>query len=258
MRASYLTTSWDDGHPLDLKLAEMLAKYDMPATFYIPLRCARPVLPPKAIRDLASRFEIGAHTIDHPDLRLSTPDRARLEIADSNSYIEDITGASCTVFAPPGGRYRRSHLAMVREAGYRGMRTVELLNTEHPVRDHGIARLPTTLQVYRHSPATYIRNAAKRLHPGNLLTYLAHAHRRTLERAAESLIAEVLRNGGVFHLWGHSWEIEECGLWPTLESILKYLRESAGRCRLVSNGALSDGTLQHEPFAGTVSHPELS
>ena len=32
-----ITTSWDDGHPLDLRLAELLHKYDVPATFYIPV-----------------------------------------------------------------------------------------------------------------------------------------------------------------------------------------------------------------------------
>ena len=30
-----VTTSWDDGHKLDLKLAKLLKKYGVPATFYI-------------------------------------------------------------------------------------------------------------------------------------------------------------------------------------------------------------------------------
>jgi len=256
MRASYLTTSWDDGHSLDLRLAEMLARHGLPATFYIPFRWARPVLPPAAIRDLASRFEIGAHTMNHPDLRHTAPDRARSEIVDSKHYIEDITGVSCAMFAPPGGSYRPAHLAMVRDAGYRGMRTVELMNTGHPTRVSGIAVLLTSLQMFPHQPAAYIRNAAKRLHPGNLLTYWSHAHRRTLERAAEALVTRVVQSGGVFHLWGHSWEIEERGLWPALETIFAILRASL--CRPLSNGALSEETLKHEPFAGTVPHPDLS
>ena len=31
-----ITTSWDDGHPLDFKLAELLNKYNLKGTFYIP------------------------------------------------------------------------------------------------------------------------------------------------------------------------------------------------------------------------------
>ena len=37
MNEAILTTSLDDGHPLDLKLADLLAKYCVPGTFYIPL-----------------------------------------------------------------------------------------------------------------------------------------------------------------------------------------------------------------------------
>ena len=31
MAKAVITTSWDDGHPLDLKLAEMLARYGVPS-----------------------------------------------------------------------------------------------------------------------------------------------------------------------------------------------------------------------------------
>ncbi len=34
-----VTTSWDDGHKLDLKLAHLLQKYNMPATFYVSPEC---------------------------------------------------------------------------------------------------------------------------------------------------------------------------------------------------------------------------
>lgn len=37
MDKAIVTTSWDDGHPSDLKLAELLKRYDVPATFYIPI-----------------------------------------------------------------------------------------------------------------------------------------------------------------------------------------------------------------------------
>ena len=32
-----ITTSWDDGHPLDLRVAELLAKYGLQGTFYVPM-----------------------------------------------------------------------------------------------------------------------------------------------------------------------------------------------------------------------------
>jgi hypothetical protein len=38
---------------------------------------------------------------------------------------------------------------------------------------------------------------------------------------AKLFFLEVLRNGGVWHLWGHSWEIEEYGLWDDLREVLE-------------------------------------
>src|SRR5688500_11915407 len=37
-KAAIVTTSWDDGHPLDIRLAEMLARHGVAGTFYVPLR----------------------------------------------------------------------------------------------------------------------------------------------------------------------------------------------------------------------------
>lgn len=34
-----ITTSWDDGHPLDLKIAELLDKYGINGTFYSIKKC---------------------------------------------------------------------------------------------------------------------------------------------------------------------------------------------------------------------------
>jgi hypothetical protein len=32
-----------------------------------------------------------------------------------------------------------------------------------------------------------------------------------------------MNEGACFHLWGHSWEIEEQGLWQKLEELLKHI-----------------------------------
>jgi ABC-type uncharacterized transport system YnjBCD substrate-binding protein len=33
----------------------------------------------------------------------------------------------------------------------------------------------------------------------------------------------VNREGGVFHLWGHSWEIDRYKDWDRLEKVLRYI-----------------------------------
>ena len=71
------TTSWDDGHPSDMKLAEVLHKHGIAGTFYVPGRvapggCCNPdgfdVLAPAELRRLGAEFEIGSHTLDHRSL----------------------------------------------------------------------------------------------------------------------------------------------------------------------------------------------
>jgi hypothetical protein len=50
---------------------------------------------------------------------------------------------------------------------------------------------------------------------------------------------ELIRaRGGVFHLWGHSWEIDEQGDWDRLERVLRHV---SGRqdVRYVTNGDLA-------------------
>ena len=51
------------------------------------------------------------------------------------------------------------------------------------------------------------------------------------------LFDSVLQNGGVWHLYGHSWEIDELGLWNELEEILDYISKRK-EVLYVSNGQL--------------------
>src|SRR5271168_1334971 len=64
-RSSVMTTSWDDGHPLDLRVAGLLANYGLAGTFYLPRSNQQPVMNSSQIRDLSKSFEIGAHTLNH-------------------------------------------------------------------------------------------------------------------------------------------------------------------------------------------------
>jgi len=48
----------------------------------------------------------------------------------------------------------------------------------------------------------------------------------------------VMATGGVYHLWGHSWEIEERGEWERLERVLSYIGRHEG-VSYVSNSELA-------------------
>jgi len=61
------TFSIDDGHPLDLKIAEALARKKYKAIFYLPIKNSEglPTLNKKQILFLSKHFEIGSHTYHH-------------------------------------------------------------------------------------------------------------------------------------------------------------------------------------------------
>jgi peptidoglycan-N-acetylglucosamine deacetylase len=227
-RSTYITTSWDDGHPLDLRVAELLAKYGLPGTFYVPMTAECETMTVAQIRELSSAFEIGAHTLHHVDLTGATKATAWQEIVDSKSWIEGITGAQCPMFCPPKGRYFGRHLHMIREAGYRGVRTVELLSLDFPRPVAGLLLLPTTVQAHQHGLPAYARNVVKRAAFRNLWQYIAHGRSTDWPTLVRSLLGQALKRGGVFHLWGHSWELEENGQWRRLDEVLRFMSQFSG------------------------------
>jgi peptidoglycan/xylan/chitin deacetylase (PgdA/CDA1 family) len=215
-----LVTSWDDGHPLDLRIAEMLARHGLSGTFYVPARSHLPLLHRAEIRQLSKEFELGAHGMESLELTKVSNRVAYAELADSRKWVEDVTGKPCGTFCFPRGHFFRRHLWLASLAGYTGVRTVELMSLEWPARISGLDIIPTTVQVFARSPAAYFRNFAKRLSVRNACTYLRHARSANWVSAANSVLASAAHSGGVFHLWGHSWEIEETRQWNALEEIL--------------------------------------
>jgi peptidoglycan-N-acetylglucosamine deacetylase len=230
-----VTTSWDDGHPLDLRLAELLERYGLPATFYVPLSNSRPTLSPAEIRELSQRFEIGAHTVNHLRLQGLAESEARREIGDSKKRLEDILGKPCSIFCFPGGNYGRIHFRMLRDAGFGAARTVELLSFEPPRTRDGIAVIPTTMQAYPHHTAAYLRNAAKRFSVEAVWNLIRGGSTKPWHEFAGVLLKRAADCGGVFHLWGHSWEIEETGQWQALEQTLAAISQYRQCASFVTN-----------------------
>lgn len=224
---AFITTSWDDGHPLDLRVAELLTKYGLRGTFYVPAATERPTMAKSELRELARSFEIGAHTLTHLDLTRASRRRAWQEIVDSRSWAEDSSGQRCVMFCPPLGRYFHRHLEMVRAAGYCGMRNGELCSLDRPRRKAGVMLMPTSVQAHPHRFPAFYRNALKRAAIGNLWRYVANGHAADWPQLAGALLRLAIGEGGVFHLWGHSWELQETGQWQRLDEVLRMLGEAA-------------------------------
>ncbi|HSW79456.1 MAG TPA: polysaccharide deacetylase family protein [Candidatus Saccharimonadales bacterium] len=219
MKSVMVTTSWDDGHKLDMRLARLLKKYGLKGTFYIAPE-DREFTPgdrlnKDEIKRLSKSFEIGAHTMTHPRLPQVDDSTAKQEIITSKIWLEQQIGQPIKSFCYPGGAYDSEHVKMVKDAGFSYGRTVSRFCKRKPKKAFEAG---TTIHAYRHwSDAPKILLFAK-FHPAKFYRYLIH-----WDKLATALYDEISSRGGVFHLWGHSWEIDANGDWDRLEAVFKYI-----------------------------------
>jgi peptidoglycan/xylan/chitin deacetylase (PgdA/CDA1 family) len=63
-------------------------------------------------------FDVGSHTVSHPNLTLLPTDEVRRELAESKAIIEQKTGTACPHFCYPYGRTSDEIQTLAKAAGY--------------------------------------------------------------------------------------------------------------------------------------------
>jgi len=220
-----VVTSWDDGYPADMKIADLLDRHGLKGTFFVCNENSegRSVLEKVALRELDKRFEIGIH----PSLqaRFNTVENQRIdaEICAGKTGIEEIVGHRVDGFAYPLGLVTSYAVESLRKNGVRYARTTENFRIDVGKDPY---RVPTTLQIFPHTKQVYIRNFIKRGHYNRRWGCFRHAmNNGSLWDTLDSFAEDCSRRDGVLHLWGHSWEIEEYNLWHDLDALFFRLRQ---------------------------------
>ncbi len=208
-----VTTSWDDGHPLDLRVADVLADYGLRGTFYVPLEYDRcPRLTPEGMRELQTRgMEIGAHTILHRRLTELDDDEVSWELERGRDRLQQILGSQVRSFCFPEGKFAQRHLPLLRQAGYELARTTVGFRTEL---DFDPYCMPVSLQFWPHSHQILLRHSLREGNFGGLANWMRRWHGENDIAGLTGRVMDYIEEfGGVLHIWGHSWEIEQGGLW---------------------------------------------
>lgn len=221
-----VTTSWDDGHVLDMRLADLLDRYGLGGTFYVaPFDLELPLhrrLMAGQIRELSAKFDIGGHTLTHRRLPTLTPERARIEIEQGKKYLEDVVQSPIDAFCYPGGAYSTEHVRMVKQAGFRYARTVQRYVIE-PADDP--LQSGTTAQAFRHL-LDWRGLGLRTLQTRHVLDSV-HCHLNWDDLAIrifdEMLEEDCASNLRIFHLWGHSWEIEAYDDWRRVHRVFGHI-----------------------------------
>ena len=222
-KVAIITASWDDGHPLDIRLAKILDGYGMSGTFYVPLRSDRfPVMTKEQMRALqAMGMEIGSHTLTHANLTKLRKGQVLHELAESKRMLEDICGERVVSFCYPKGKFNPMVRSCVVETGYKLARTTLAFRTNMQFDPF---RMPVSCQFFPHACSIAIRHALKE---GNLMGLMNWCRfwkmENNLIRLLDLLLEHILNYGGILHIWGHSWELEKFRLWGVLEEALGFV-----------------------------------
>ena len=234
------TCSIDDGHPSDMRTAELLKRHGIAATFYLPMRNSEghPVLQPADIRALDGEFEIGSHTFDHSFLKSLTIDQSHYQITEGKAQLEDVLGHRVAGFCYPGGKYGQRDAEMVQSAGFRYAR-----NTMNLCLDSGNNpyEMPTTCQFHPHARNVFLRNfvSGGEWNKRAELLRVAIRHENWIERI-NAMFDHACETGGVFHLWGHSRDILLHDAWDDLDAFLARVAARLPKPQRIDNARLAE------------------
>jgi peptidoglycan/xylan/chitin deacetylase (PgdA/CDA1 family) len=199
-----VTLSFDDGVVTDLPLIEKLNAFNLKATFNLnsgllgsgPHGAGKTnYLHPKDVAKAYAGHEVAIHTVTHPHLdRLDRSSIIR-EVFDDLRALEDLVQYPVRGMAYPFGGYNDTVIDILRALGITYARTTE--SATQPVPPKNPLALATTAHQYDS-------------------THLAKWN----EWYTTTWFPQ---DGGVFFIWGHSYEFHINNDWPALDRILKPL-----------------------------------
>ena len=223
-----VTTSWDDGHPCDVRLANLMARHNVKGTFYVPLEYAsRPAMEVAGMRELvALGMEIGSHTLTHPVLPNLPESRIHRELKESRGRLEDMLGIPVTSLCYPKGKFNRLVCGQASKTGYTVGRTTIAFRTEL---SFDPLCMPVSCEFALQTASIFIRHAVREGNFTGLARWLgAYRCETNPLKLARRIFDDVLARGGILHVWGHSWEIDEQNLWTRLEELFEYIGQRSG------------------------------
>ncbi len=210
----------------------------MCATMYIPI--ANPenkVISSDKIRAISKDFEIGGHTYNHTWLTQVDENTTIYELTESKNVLESIVGEEVVSFCYPRGLYNKKVTQKVKDSGYKIARTSKSLHTtlNRPLEYH------PTIHAFDYNlkgKGKQILAAGDRSLATKLLLYGDIF--KSWNIIAKKSLDHVLENGGIWHLWGHSWEIDRYDNWPLLRDLFEYAKANGRKygAEFVTNGML--------------------
>jgi len=207
-----VTFSYDDGVTQDIRLIEILNKYNLKCTFNLNsgflgieghlIREAARVDPTKVkaedVRKIYEGHEIAAHTVTHPSLSECSVDEIIHQVEDDRLRLSELAGYEVVGMAYPNG----SHVV-----------NDTVVNT---VREH------TGIKYARTTTSTYNFDLQE-----NLIYFnpTVHHHREwdALFSLGRKFIDLKPDKPQIYYIWGHAYEFDIHNTWDRFEEFCKMI-----------------------------------
>lgn len=225
----YFTLSFDDGITQDLRLIEILKKYDVDCcTFFLNTglmganwewvgqQFGRPDVThlrfteEELMSGIYNGFDMECHTSTHPSLKNLSKRRVQREIDDNVQMIRTIAGMTPVGMAWPGGdtEFNKQNIETILDR--------------------------TDIRFARCTTATYRFTL-----PDNFMRWrpsCSISDSNVLQLADEFLRADCTEDM-LFYVWGHGYELDVYGTWDRFETLVSKIAEAAkdGSIVLVTN-----------------------
>ncbi len=207
-----VTFSYDDGVTQDIRLIELLNKYDLKCTFNLNSellgkngwlmregqRIAHYKIQPQDVKEIYAGHEVAVHTLTHPNLTQQTDGEVIRQVEQDRLNLSELVGYEVIGMAYPcGGVNNDDRVAkLIKEnTGVRYSRTITSTGS-----------FDIQENLYRFNPTVY------------------HRDMEDMKALAEKFVSLETDKPQVYYLWGHSYEMDfDNNCWSKLEEVFQIL-----------------------------------
>lgn len=207
-----VTFSYDDGVTQDIRLIELLNKYNLKCTFNINSeklgqkgmlirennRISHYKIHPSDVKAIYEGHEVAVHTLTHPKLPELSDNEVIRQVEQDRINLSELVDYEVVGMAYPGGGINNNNRVarIIKEnTGVKYARTTTTTNSFEPQQN-----------LYRFNPTLYHRHFDKLMELG----------RKIIELKADT--------PQIFYIWGHSYEMDfEPDYWIKLEEFFKLI-----------------------------------
>lgn len=207
-----VTFSYDDGVTQDVRLIELLNKYDLKCTFNLNsellgkngcliregLRIAHYKVWPSDVKEIYTGHEVAVHTLTHPNLTTLDEEEVIRQVEQDRLNLSELAGYEVVGMAYPcGGVNNDNRVAQIikEHTGVKYSRTIT-----------SVHNFDLQENLYRFNPSVY------------------HLHMDKMLELAEQFVELKPEEPKIFYIWGHAYEMDyDNSYWTKLEEVCKLL-----------------------------------